>query len=291
MITTNNRFYEEREEDFELDPQYLRMKKKIIKQRGNLRIQSFMLKLCVMIIIALSAVNLINIRITDSMNDQIISMKTSYDSLEKEHNELLNQFDYVSNLLTEVSDIAVQLDEDNQTLLSTIEEQKQTISSYEEREELFDKYEYAIIRKENGSRTDITYDNIRTLENLSQEKGLNEEAVDLVLSLAMVESGGTEKARNNSSSAKGYGQILSSTGQFVYTKLMGNSSYNHELALDGETNLTMTMELVNYLDEKFKGNWNIAINSYRGEYDDSYRKKVNRYLSYSNLSLSSLKLR
>ena len=77
-------------------------------------------------------------------------------------------------------------------------------------EELFDKYEYAIIDKYEN-RTDITYEQILTLEDLVKEYPIND--TDLILSIIMTESRGIETAQNSESTAKGYGQLLNSTAK------------------------------------------------------------------------------
>lgn len=212
------------------------------------------------------------------LNDKIASV-------EEERNTALG-------LLQEVSGIAVDLDVQVTELADQINEQNELIASYEEREELFDKYEYAIIRTD-GTRTDIKYSELNTLISLVEEKELGDSVIDLVLSLSMTESQGTEKAANPESTARGYGQILAGTGKMVYEKFMGNGSgsYNHDYAFNGEINLQMMVYYLEWLGKKYSNNMTLVMNEYRGDLDQAYNQKVNRYLSKAGTDIMSIVIR
>ena len=181
---------------------------------------------------------------------------------------------------------------DNESLKEDNLSMQDELNDFRQRAELYDKYDYAIIREEDGSRTDITYDNIKSLEELSAEQRLTEDANQLILSIAMTESRGYETAENSQSTATGFGQFLSGTGRFVYTSLMdGDGVYKHsEMAKDGQTNLDMMVYYISYLDEKYHGNLSSIIDEYRGTHDSTYLTKLDKYLGKKDLSTSTIQL-
>lgn len=281
----------------EFDPQYLRLTKQNRILRKQLKTTINLLKVvCCLTLMFIGSLLIASNKIDDLTNEisrlenNSILLKDEISTLAIKNEELVGTFNYLSETLKTTFDMIVELDESNNTLKQDNHELQTIISKYEERAELFDKYEYAIIR-DNGTRTDITYDNIKNLEQLVQEKEMTEETVDLVLSLAMTESNGKEKVNNKTSTARGYGQILSSTGEFVYCRLMDNSSYSHELAYDGDTNFAMMVNYLDYLNIKNRGNMTKVIDGYRGIESDDYKYKVDGYLSKAGLELNTLCLR
>ncbi len=225
-------------------------------------------------------------------NSTISELKQSTEEITIENENLSNQFNEVSELLAKTSEIAVSLDKDNESLKEDNLSMQDELNDFRQRAELYDKYDYAIIREEDGSRTDITYDNIKSLEELSAEQGLTEDANQLILSIAMTESRGYETAENSQSTATGFGQFLSGTGKFVYTSLMdGDGIYKHsEMAKDGQTNLDMMVYYISYLDEKYHGNLSSIIDEYRGTHDSTYLAKLDKYLGKKDLSTSTIQL-
>lgn len=195
-------------------------------------------------------------------------------------------------MLEDTSSIAYELDIENESLVNQARELQETINTYEEREELFDKYEWAIIRSDN-TRTDITYNRITSLEELAGEKGLSDDSVDLILALAMTESRGTESAANSESSARGLGQMLESTARFTYEKLMenGKGTYNHDMAFDGDINITMMCYYLDYLGIKYDDDITLVLKEYRGEENPEYNNKIDTYLAKGGTNLHSIVLR
>lgn len=194
----------------------------------------------------------------------------------------------MENMILKLSKINVSIDNQNKIL---IEEKNELINELDllyKREELYDKYEYAIIDRANN-RTDITYENLETLEKSCQTYNIDP---DLILSIAMVESNGQADAANISSSARGLGQFLSSTGKYVYEDIMenGTDSYNHDMAFNSEVNLAMMVAYINYLRNHNNSLVN-AIKSYcgdtskNGNFVYSYINKLNSYLSRANKSI------
>jgi exonuclease VII small subunit len=213
-----------------------------------------------------------------------------YETYEAMYSDYTSSLEYVSQCETtiqQLNEVVDELDEQAKSLATSNEEYYQTIQQYEQREELFDKYEYAIERT-NGTRTDITYEQLINLEELTAEKNVD---TDLVLSICMVESNGIEDAKNPISTARGYGQFLASSGKYVYEDIMEAGVYDHSYALNGDTNFTMMVYYLDYLEDKFSGNLYKCIEFYRGrdgEILEDYMEKINSFLNNSSKSIASL---
>ena len=278
---------------------YDRMKRRVSSVRQENQSLRFKLTACLIAMVGLFVVSVVSIAtlVVDnySLRNDLTVASEKYDTLMADNQSLIAENQSLSStyndavlILSDVSEIAYQLDQQNRTLNDDLNDALEKIKQYESREELFDSYEWALFR-ENGSRTDISYNDIVTLEELVDEKDLSDDTVDLVLAMAMTESNGNANARNISSSAVGLGQFLSGTGRFVYTSLMGNDVYNHqETATDSETNLEMMVYYLEYLDVKNNHNIERVISCYRGIESPSYKYKINSYLAKNDLSLATI---
>ena len=278
---------------------YDRMKRRVSSVRQENQSLRFKLTACLIGMVGLFVVSVVSIAtlVVDnySLRNDLTVASEKYDTLMADNQSLIAENQSLSNtyndavlILSDVSEIAYQLDQQNRTLNDDLNDALEKIKQYESREELFDSYEWALFR-ENGSRTDISYNDIITLEELVDEKDLSDDTVDLVLAMAMTESNGNANARNVSSSAVGLGQFLSGTGRFVYTSLMGNDVYNHqEAASDSETNLEMMVYYLEYLDVENNHNIERVISCYRGIESPNYKYKINSYLAKNDLSLATI---
>ena len=278
---------------------YDRMKRRVSSVRQENQSLRFKLTACLIGMVGLFVVSVVSIAtlVVDnySLRNDLTVASEKYDTLMADNQSLIDENQSLSStyndavlILSDVSQIAYQLDQQNRTLNDDLNDALEKIKQYESREELFDSYEWALFRKD-GSRTDISYNDIVTLEELVDEKDLSDDTVDLVLAMAMTESNGNANARNISSSAVGLGQFLSGTGRFVYTSLMGNDVYNHqETASDSETNLEMMVYYLEYLDVKNNHNIERVISCYRGIESPSYKYKINSYLAKNDLSLATI---
>lgn len=278
---------------------YDRMKRRVSSVRQENQSLRFKLTACLIGMVGLFVVSVVSIAtlVVDnySLRNDLTVASEKYDTLMGDNQSLIDENQSLSStyndavlILSDVSQIAYQLDQQNRTLNDDLNDALEKIKQYESREELFDSYEWALFRKD-GSRTDISYNDIVTLEELVDEKDLSDNTVDLVLAMAMTESNGNANARNISSSAVGLGQFLSGTGRFVYTSLMGNDVYNHqETASDSETNLEMMVYYLEYLDVKNNHNIERVISCYRGIESPSYKYKINSYLAKNDLSLATI---
>ena len=278
---------------------YDRMKRRVSSVRQENQSLRFKLTACLIAMVGLFVVSVVSIAtlVVDnySLRNDLTVASEKYDTLMADNQSLIAENQSLSStyndavlILSDVSQIAYQLDQQNRTLNDDLNDALEKIKQYESREKLFDSYEWALFR-EDGSRTDISYNDIVTLEELVDEKDLSDDTVDLVLAMAMTESNGNANARNISSSAVGLGQFLSGTGRFVYTSLMGNDVYNHqETASDSETNLEMMVYYLEYLDIKNNHNIERVISCYRGIESPSYKYKINSYLAKNDLSLATI---
>jgi hypothetical protein len=141
-------------------------------------------------------------------------------------------------------------------------------------------------------RTDITYDQIDTLESLASENGLSDDAVALVLAIAMNESRGQEDSKNPGSTATGYCGILDFTGKYLYEDIMGNpkGSYSHDMCYNGYINLELSLQYIKYLNKMYGGDIMRIVDGYRGYRDAVYDSQLDANLQKAGKSLYTLNL-
>lgn len=221
----------------------------------------------------------------------IANLSTENARLIKENQSISDSYNTLAELMADTSILAVELDDENSILKGRIDDLETALDTYYTRSELYDKYNWAMVRSD-GSRTDIQYSQLLSLEELIEDKGMEPETLDLVLAIAMVESNGVEDAKNPESTASGFGGFLSGTGKFVYTELMNNDSYNHsDVAMNGTDNLQMIVYYLDYLNDLYDGNLNEVIRNYRGLDSPSYKAQLNSLLEANDLSLENMCLR
>lgn len=224
----------------------------------------------------------------DMRSAELDLMKDSFAAVSEDNDKLTEENETLKSDTKELLEINDELSEQNVVLMDQASAYMDAVAEYEQRAELYDKYSYAIVR-DNGTRTDITYDNLKTVEKLEEEKGVD---ADLILAMVMTESNGKEKAQSNISTAKGYGQFLNGTGKFVYEKLLENEdTYNATKALDGDTNLQMLAAYLEYLEEYYDGDLYAVLRNYRGEGGktlQSYIAKIDSYLDEKGKSVATI---
>ena len=178
-----------------------------------------------------------------------------------------------------------ELDNENKSLVASNEEYYTELTEFREREELYDRYKYALYYA--GERTDITYDQLRELKDLVEESSIPDE--DLYLAWIMVESHGQEKAKNASSSASGYGQLLYTTGKYAWETLLGESNYTHDLALDGDNNMRMMVATIDHLYKYHNKDAYRMLQSYTGLQNTTYYENcLNVYLQKADKSFEKI---
>jgi hypothetical protein len=231
--------------------------------------------------------------------DKVIAQKES--EIELYQNDIVtvvNEYNTLYNDTMALTEMNVQLAKDNEELANKANSDNEELEDLRHRAELYDKYNYAIINQmdpnlpEDQKRTDITYDQIETLEALAAENGLSEDAVALVLSIAMNESRGQEDAKNPNSTATGYCGILNTTGKYLYEDLMGNpaGSYSHDMCYNGYINLELSLQYIKYLNDMYGGDILRVVNGYRGYYDAAYDSQLDANLQRGGKSLYTLSL-
>jgi hypothetical protein len=211
---------------------------------------------------------------------------------------IANHYNNLYNDFISLSYTTADIDKNNKDIISAAEKQNEEYKELKHRAELYDKYNYAIINQmdkglaDSDRRTDITYDQIDSLERAASRNGLSEDAVALVLAISMNESRGTEVCTSPESTAAGYCGILDTTGEFIYENIMGNAkgSYDHSLAYNGYLNLEMSLMLIDYLNSFYDGDITRIIKGYRGLYDPTYINNIENNLSLGGKSLYSLEI-
>lgn len=193
--------------------------------------------------------------------------------------ELKDIIDQMSNQQEKLASENKKLDEANQKL-------SKQVKKFQKRKELFNKYEYAIM-EDGYRRTDLTYSQIKTGEELMKEKGYDP---NLLFGIIMVESSATENMTSEISTARGYGQILEGTGSFIYNTLLKNpDKYHHSYAFDGKLNMIMMTEYIDYLLKNRDYNLYKAIQGYRGKENVTpYISGINKYIKQSGTSIKKI---
>ena len=190
-------------------------------------------------------------------------------------------YEKVNSQIKDLMDTVSELDSQNKKLAEENKKMYSDLKKYEKRSELFDRYEYAIYHGK--KRTSFTYSQLELAEDIMEEKGMD---ANLLLAIAMTESGGNEKSQSTSSTARGFGQFLSGTAKFVYEDLMKAGAYNHDYALNGKTNIKLMANYLKYLQGSRNSVYGI-IESYRGVKNcTSYMNKVDSYLNQGGTSLA-----
>lgn len=213
------------------------------------------------------------LNIYNELSTNYESLKSNYSILETDYNSLLS--------------VNSELDTQNKELATANDEYYDQLQDYKAREELYNKYEYAIYN-DSGERTDISYDQLKTAEELMKAEGFND--AKLLFAMIMTESGGDAEAQNPSSSAKGYGQLINGTAKVCYEDFLGNGSgtYSSDMALNGDTNIEMMVAYLAYLKDTNNGNVDSMINDYRGLNSSGYKSKINSYLTQVGTSIDDI---
>lgn len=199
---------------------------------------------------------------------------TQASTIETQSDNLL----YAAVQIDKLSVVAVELDEQNSELVNTLKTQETELEELREIKELYAEYEYAFVR-EDGTRTDISFEDVKTLEELAEEQGLGEDTVALVLAIARNESQGYSDVKNPNSSAAGLCGLLNSTAKFSYETLLENGSgtYKSEYVYDPLTNLEMALAYVAYLKDHTDSNYDLLV-AYRGTTaDKTWYRNIQTY--------------
>ena len=178
-----------------------------------------------------------------------------------------------------------ELDMQNATLIQSNEDYYQQLQAFQNRQELYDKYSYALYNQL-GERNDITFEQLKTGEDIMIAGKMDP---NILWGFICAESDGNEKAKNPSSTAAGYGQILASTGRNVYENIMGNGkgTFTSDMLLDGDINITIASNYLVYLRNTSSDIYEV-IDKYAGEHNEGYYKKLDRVLQKGGTSLAQI---
>jgi hypothetical protein len=131
---------------------------------------------------------------------------------------------------------------------ATITRQEELISSIDSNldslEYYYTKYQY-IFRDAKNAKNPIQLSHVVKLDQEAKDRNLDPHEL---ASIIFIESGYNMQAKSSLSSARGAGQILGSTGEYIHTKLLGyDTPYSHDMALDPIKNIEMMAAYVEYL--------------------------------------------
>lgn len=147
-----------------------------------------------------------------------------------------------------------------------------------EEKEKYEEYSYVVDRNVNN----LTTDQIDLIEKYSGYGTNNEDTVDphIVISVIHRESSFREKVTNGR--AYGYGQLKLNTANYMAEVFDTGETLTEEDLLDGETNIKYTALFLNYLYDKYDGNYWRVMTHYSGsKSQDSlnvYIRGINRYI-------------
>lgn len=214
----------------------------------------------------------------DGLNAEIDSLSTSVENYQKSNKQFAGSIANLKSIIDE-------LDLSNQQLIKENKKLNKKVKALQKKISVYDKYAYAVFDK-GGNRTDLTYEQIKTGEELMLEKGMDP---DLLFGIIMTESTGKENASNSTSTARGYGQVLAGTAKTVYEDIQGHGkgTYSHSMAFNGMTNISL---VVSYLDWMHDNGWSLnkTIIRYRGLNDPAYFRSIDSYISKSGNSLAKI---
>lgn len=214
----------------------------------------------------------------------VVVLNSQFQKMELEHQEELQEVhESYKNTIQESEE---EIDTLNVLILSlraTIDDQTAVMASLKHQLEednklefeLYHKYWYVI--RDADPDGGLTMEDIAYMDALCKERNFN---AHWIWSIMHTESGYNVKAQNATSSARGLGQVLSSTARSMYERFMGNpkGSYNHEFAYDAKTNIAIVVEYCCYLKENYSTPQQM-IYSYRGLEDVPYYNAIRGYLS------------
>lgn len=219
-----------------------------------------------------------------SLNEKLQNTNAEVVSISNETIVLQSQNKILSDSISGMKNTIDKLDASNAKLIKDNKSLDKSLKKFENRAELYDKYEYAVYDK-SGKRTDLTYSQIKTGEELMKAEGIDP---DLLFGMIMTESGGDETATSSSSTARGYGQFLAGSGKYVYEKILHLGTYSHSMAYNGDTNIKMAAGYLGYLKNTRGFSAYAAVKAYRGVEPTAYIRTINSYIGKKGKSFNQI---
>lgn len=212
-------------------------------------------------IVPMTKIYMLNNSVND-LNNQIAELQKQKDEMEKE----LSDLEEIKNNL---------IVESNNSQAAIIDAQNKIVANLERVTTLRNKYGYLFEYRETHPNADFGINELMYLDDVCAEKGV---PVPLMLALYEHESGFNSLAKNPSSTATGYGQLINTTARSMYNRLSRGTydiSRHRVLATDKYLNIDLSVELMSY-NLKSYGGVREALNAYYGHPDP------NELARYSN---------
>ena len=211
--------------------------------------------------------------------------------------ELNNMYETVQ----EQSEILEEYKETNEELVNmvrTLESEKEALKAELEYKNRYEEYEYALNNEPyNLNKDDIDlikkYSRYKMVRRYSEYETDGPQTVDphVVIAILHRESDFVAKAVNGN--ARGMGQVKISTGQYMRDIWNQKDDVNSETLLNRSLNIKYTTLFLNYLYNKYDGNYYEMISHYSGSASDKtlkiYLSKIKVFLERErNMSLDEL---
>ena len=139
--------------------------------------------------------------------------------------------------------------------------------------ETYKKYENIMYKYEN-----VTLET-RYLFKVLEECKKNNIDPDIMLAIFFKESRFDPLATNSVSDARGLGQLMSSTGRWLYGDIYGHPElYTHDMAYDANLNIEMATYLIGYYHNKYDDpTYKEALTHYAGAFNEEYYADMHAY--------------
>ena len=197
--------------------------------------------------------------------------------------QVANKKKEVADLETLRQELQTQIDKQNESI---IEFNNNLVNNLDLLNSLKTKYSMAL---EFSPTQDFGLNELLFLYNTCNEYKV---PIEIMLAIYEKESGFYSLAKNTTSTATGYGQLIDSTAKSIYEKFLNLGSYDisrhRELCIDKQLNIKLSVRLMKYNIDSYKSHWK-AVERYYGHSDQSlcytYAKDVSRRMSKYGSSL------
>lgn len=135
--------------------------------------------------------------------------------------------------------------------------------------------DFEFLKNIDNEESDIDDDQIQYILDLCNDKGVNPY---LISSIIYTESRGKSDVYN-SENCRGYGGISEVAGEFIYENILEQGEYNHNMAFDPYTNLSIMINLLDYLMTENDADIKYVVQYYSGTKGEQW------YIEYTNDNL------
>lgn len=146
-------------------------------------------------------------------------------------------------------------------------------------DDIMSKYYYVFKTMDDyGTKDRLSFSHMVFLDEQCKEKNIDPH---VVLGLYNLESRFNTSAQNANSTARGVGQFLRSTGQYIYDKYLDyDKPYDHySMAIDPYINIEMTVSYLAHLSDIYNGNMEQVLIAYNGgELGNDYYERIDKYM-------------